>query len=226
MSPQSRTRPTQSGDTWPERAIFRAMLKTLEGRRLPPDVARVEWDRRRFMAACLGGVTTLIASASARASMARAVSLKALTRSSQHIIVGTPVDAESRWEVLGGRERIVTYSRVVVSELVAGADPKQGELLLRSLGGRVGQVGQIVHGEAELAIRQPALLFIGQTEAPLLFVQAMSQGEYPLVEQKGVQYLKLSRRLLETDEHAQAATTRLRNQSLERARSLISEAAR
>lgn len=202
------------------------MLKTRDNRIAPPPGEGTGWDRRRFIAACLGGASTLIAAGSARASMARAISLEALTLSSRHVVVGTPVDAESRWEVIGGRKRIVTYSRVLVSELVAGADPGQAELMLRSLGGRVGEVGQIVHGEADLAIDQAVVLFVGQADASPLFVQAMSQGEYPLVERKGVRHLRVSRTLLETDEQAGTATTRLRDQSLDRARSLIREATR
>ncbi len=116
--------------------------------------------------------------AGASASLARAVSLAQLVSRSEQIVVGTPLEAHARWETLGGQRRIVTYTRVRVDAAIDGGG--QSEVLVRTLGGHVGDIGQVVSGEAMLSIGQRALMFLGRTPDGVLGVTAMAQGHFPL----------------------------------------------
>src|SRR5262245_15817589 len=96
----------------------------------------------------------------AQATIMRAVTLNELVSQSRHAIVATPGEATSRWETIGGRERIVTYTQVRVEYPLDGTAPSSSELVVRTLGGRVGDIGQIVDGEAPLRRRATAALFL------------------------------------------------------------------
>jgi hypothetical protein len=136
-------------------------------------------DRRGFVRVTSIGVLGAALSRHARASLARAVPVTDLVGRSRHVMVGEPLDSYSVWEQLGGRKHIVTYTRVRAHELLAGADPKQDELLVRTLGGRVGDLGELVHGEALLTLGERSVLFVMPTR-DALGVTAMAQGHYPL----------------------------------------------
>jgi len=136
--------------------------------------------RRRFLGLSLASTAALLLSERpAAASIARALSLQALVRASDRALFGTALAAESRWEVAGGRRRIVTHTRVRVDERIAGPDDGS-ELWVRTLGGKVGDVGQIVHGEALLLVGEPALLFLAPSADGALSVAGMAQGHYPV----------------------------------------------
>ena len=93
----------------------------------------------------------------AQASVAIAVSLEDLARASSVIARVTAVDRESAWE----DGRIVTYSRVRVDDVIAGATPSSArELRIRTLGGSVGEVGQLVEGEPLLVPSESSIVFL------------------------------------------------------------------
>jgi len=115
----------------------------------------------------------------AQASIARAVSLAELCRDSSQGLFGTALSVESVWEKVGGRRRIVSYTRLRVDERLASAGDGS-ELVVRTLGGQVGDVGQVVHGEALLLIGERALLFLEDAPEGVLRVTAMAQGHYPV----------------------------------------------
>jgi hypothetical protein len=133
--------------------------------------------RRGFLFASVSIAATL-GSRIASASIARAVALSELCRGSERAVVARAVDAQSRWESVAGRRRIVTYTRLVVDETVAG--PSDSELIVRTLGGQVGDVGQVVFGEALLLIDEPALLFLTVAPDGVSIVTEMAQGHYPI----------------------------------------------
>lgn len=123
--------------------------------------------------------------------MVRAVTLNELVRQSQHAVVATPSDFSSRWETIGGRERIVTYTRVRIEYPLDGNAPKSNELVVRTLGGRVDDIGQIVAGEAPLRRNATAALFLEPIASGAFAVTAMSQGHYPiLADDKGARRLR------------------------------------
>lgn len=178
-------------------------------------------DRRGFVRAITAGAVTAFVGSPARASLARAVKLEELTARSQHVVVGESLDAESKWERVGQRRHIVTYTRVRTLELFAGADPKQDELMVRTLGGRVGELGELVHGEAVLPLGQHGVLFVMPADGALA-VTAMAQGHYPIArDTRGLERLLRSPHASELFGEAGAAVTRLPGLELAAARALI-----
>jgi hypothetical protein len=163
---------------------------------------------------------------SALASVARAVPLEALTSRSQHVIVGEPLEAYSVWERVGGRKHIVTYTRVRAHELLAGKDPQAEELLVRTLGGTIGELGELVHGEAALRVGRRGVVFTMPSHGALA-VTAMAQGHYPLrADSAGVERLFRSPHANELIDEAGSAVKRLPGLHVAEARSLLEQVVR
>lgn len=136
-------------------------------------------------------------------------------------MVGEPLDAYSVWEELGGRKHIVTYTRVRALELLAGADPKADELLVRTLGGRVGDLGELVHGEAMLTPGERGVLFV-MPALGALGVTAMAQGHYPLLrDSAGTERLRRSPAANELLQEDGSAVKRLTGLQVSEARALV-----
>ena len=114
----------------------------------------------------------------ARATIVRPVTLPELVGMSRHRIVGTPLSASARWETIGGSERIVTYHTLRVDYALDGTAPTAGDLVVRTLGGAVGDIGQIVPGEAPLRKGETAALFLEDVKTNVFAVSAMAQGHY------------------------------------------------
>jgi hypothetical protein len=85
----------------------------------------------------------------------------------------TPIDATSTWE----DGRIVTYTRARVDRVLAGTAP--GEVVIRTLGGTVGSVGQIAFGEAVLRPGEPVVLHLSTFHGATV-ITARANGERAL----------------------------------------------
>lgn len=175
--------------------------------------------RRDLLAASVAGFV-LASPARALGSLARALTLRELCTMSELAIVGTAVDAQSRWVTSHGRRRIVTDVRVRVDASIAG--PYESSLVFRTLGGRIGDQGEIVHGEAMLLIGQPAVLFATAERDAVRRVAGMSQGHYPLRTVDGVVVLGQSPRSFSLV--GDGARSKLLGKRLEVARRTIREA--
>jgi hypothetical protein len=105
----------------------------------------------------------LLPSGEARASVSIAVTFDALLRAASAVIVGTVGEQRAVWE--GGR--IYTYSRVHIDTAVAGELAEGSDVWVRTMGGIVGNVGQIVDGEAAFTVGRPSLLFLRRGSSPL-----------------------------------------------------------
>jgi hypothetical protein len=136
--------------------------------------------RRRVLAGMGLGCAALVAPRIASATLARAVTLPELVGLSQHALVGIPIDTSSRWETVGRTRRIVTYVELEVTQPIDGRPPPQTSLMVRTLGGRVGDIGQLVHGEARFELGAPVVVFVGADSDGVLGITAMAQGHYPL----------------------------------------------
>ncbi len=134
--------------------------------------------RRGFLAASAG--SALLLARRAEASVARALSLGELLYESRHVLVGTAVDSYANWEEIGKRRCIVTYFLFHVEEPLDGRSPPSPEVTIRTLGGTVGDLGQTFFGEAAVAIRERATVFLRELAPNLYSVAAMAQGHYPL----------------------------------------------
>jgi hypothetical protein len=136
-------------------------------------------------------LVVLVAAAAhdASASVSIAVPFDTLVATSTAAVLATPVTQTSRWE----SGRIFTYTDVHIDQRVAG-EALADEVSVRTMGGDVGTIGQIVEGEAVLTVGRPSLLFLrpgmpvpGEaatglvSQAPTYVVTARAQGQFPVV---------------------------------------------
>ncbi|MBI4951373.1 MAG: hypothetical protein HY908_05030 [Myxococcales bacterium] len=123
-------------------------------------------------------------SGQAHAALAVALDLDELVAGSEACIVGRAAERRSEWVELGGGRRIVTYTRIDVERTVFGRE--RASVWVRTLGGGVDGIGQVVSGEARLRPGQRALLFLRRAPDRVFTITALAQGHYPLVEHDGV----------------------------------------
>lgn len=191
----------------------------------PRQAGVVPLSRRSWLAG-LGGLGLAgLVSRPAEAGVMIPTSLQQLVQTSEHVLVATPRLGDSAWEEVGGSRRIVTYTRLTVEEPLDGRSPADSELLVRTLGGQVDRLGQVVHGEAELRRDEVCVLFLKDRHDGTYRVTGLAQGHYPLtLEQGGVRRLNTSPHLgevLAKHENVNSAVALLRGQSLDKARALI-----
>lgn len=156
-----------------------------------------------------------------QASLARALGLSELVIASQHVVIGVPGEAWSRWENVGPSRRIVTYTRVKVEETISGT-PSGAELLVRTLGGRVGDIGQITYGEAVLKRGQRSMLFVRPDQDGRLTVTGMAQGHFPVkADNQGFYKLLASPELAELVGVRDSAVSRLVGKTVSESQRLI-----
>ena len=136
----------------------------------------MRFPRTAALAACLSLALPLGATVTtdAHASVSIAVVFDALVRESSAVAVVTPVEQRSVWE----DGRIYTYTRVRADQAVAGDIATGGEAWIRTLGGVVGHIGQLVDGEPVLTMGRPSLLFMRPGSAGTMDVTARAQGQF------------------------------------------------
>ena len=145
---------------------------------------------RPWLLAFLLGVAPVAAAASfaareASASTAVALSLDDLVEKSEVVVVANVVSRTSRWE--GGH--IVTYTTITVEAPVGGVVKPGDTLVVRTLGGTVGTLGQKTFGEAVLPPGGKLMLFLHALPASVVAtslagarsVTGMEQGVFPIV---------------------------------------------
>jgi hypothetical protein len=115
---------------------------------------------------------------SAHASYASAASVAELLERSRVAVLATAYDAYSQWESVEGTRRIVTYTRLITEAVIDGRDAELPEVLVRTLGGRVGDIGQVVHGEARLELEKAQVVFLSRAGQDVHRVTEMAQGHY------------------------------------------------
>jgi hypothetical protein len=113
----------------------------------------------------------------AQASVSIAVTWDGLLRDSSLAAVATPLEARSAWE----NGRIYTYTRVRVDRAVAGDAAQGSSLWVRTMGGVVDKIGQIVEGEAVFVPGEPSLLFLRPGPPGALHVTERGQGQFPIL---------------------------------------------
>ena len=129
----------------------------------------------------------------AQASVSIAVAFDALVKDADSVGVVTPVESKSVWE----EGRIYTYTRVKVEQGVAGELGSGSEGWVRTMGGVVGKIGQLVDGEPVFTANKSSLVFMrkfkltGQWE-----VSARAQGQYPVIVSDAVTDTARGRRVM------------------------------
>lgn len=178
--------------------------------------------RRTLLEGLAALAATLAFPAAARAALMRVLSLPDLLKSSEHVLQAVPLDVTAQWETVGERRRIVSYTRVRVEELIAGAKPAKSEILVRTLGGQIGEVGQVVFGEAALRVNEPCVIFLRRAVVNVEQVVAMAQGHYPIFrDPAGTRRLLPSPNLAELRSSGDSAVRALVGLRLEQAKGLI-----
>jgi hypothetical protein len=132
---------------------------------------------RKLVAVLVMAFLVTLVSSAARASVSVAVTWDGLLHESVAAAVVTPVEARTVWE----NGRIYTYTRVHVDRAVAGELAAGTDAWVRTMGGVVGKVGQIVDGEPVLATGRPSLLFLHPGPIGAYEVTARGQGQFPVV---------------------------------------------
>lgn len=152
-------------------------------------------DRRGVLSLLGLGTVGVFLPAPAQAAVARALSVRDLVVRSRFAVLATALSRESTWAQVGDSRRIVTITRARVEELVTGSQPETSEVLIQTLGGRVGKVGQLVDGEADFTVGETSLVFARELEVQRFGVTAMAQGHYPLALESRGHVLRPSRSL-------------------------------
>lgn len=134
-------------------------------------------------------LAVLLVPAVAAATQVEAMNLRQLVTEADLVIVGTVVSSESHYDDL---ERIVTDDTVRVEDTLHGA--RSSTIVLRRLGGVVGDIGLSIAGEGSYPVGARALLFLralSPTDLPagsIVFRPlGMSQGVMPMSERDGIE---------------------------------------
>jgi hypothetical protein len=137
----------------------------------------MSWLHRFGTVALLATLALPLAPSDAAASVSIAVSFDQLVKDADSVAVITAGEGQSAWE----DGRIVTYTKVHVDQGVAGELVAGNDTYVRTLGGVVGKIGQLVDGEPVLIKDKPSLLFLRKFKAGAFEVSARGQGQYPVV---------------------------------------------
>jgi hypothetical protein len=119
-------------------------------------VARMRWARDLPL-----GVVALCAiavGAPARASLVQAMSLAELTATADRIIVGDVLSVQTAWDPT--HRNIISTVEIGVQENWKGAQPPDGKVVIRQLGGTVGEIEMTVVGMPRFVAGERSLLFL------------------------------------------------------------------
>lgn len=149
----------------------------------------MSWLRRFGTVAILATLALPLAPSDAGASVSIAVSFDQLCKDADTVAVITAGEGSAVWE----DGRIVTYTKVHVDQGVAGDLAAGNDAVVRTMGGVVGKIGQLVDGEPVLQKDKPSLLFLRKFKTGSFEVSARGQGQYPVVVDEKTKMRKLVR---------------------------------
>ncbi len=128
-----------------------------------------------FLAAA--SVASVTVSSDAQASVSIAVQYDALLKDADSVAVIVPQAATSVWE----DGRIYTYTKLKIEQSVAGDVGTGGEVWVRTMGGVVGKIGQLVDGEPVFVTGKSSLVFLRKFKSTTTYeVSARAQGQFPI----------------------------------------------
>jgi hypothetical protein len=127
-------------------------------------------------ALCVPAAAILVPS-DAAASVSIAIGFDALVKDADSVAVVTAGEHTSVWE----DGRIYTYTKVHVDQGVAGDVGAGADGWVRTMGGVVGKLGQLVDGEPVFVKDKASLVFMRKFKAGGVYeVSARAQGQYPV----------------------------------------------
>ena len=183
---------------------------------------------RRVFLSCAGGAAALaLLPRPAAATLVIGLTLHQLVERSAHIVVVRALDSTSSHTTLGGRRCIVTDTRVQVQDVLAKTSPSEQVLTVRTLGGRVGGMGELVLGQAIFSPATPDVAFLKRGADGAHWFVGMAQGHYPLrVDSERELTLQHSTSLPEIRNFQTSAVRELSGMRLTAARRLLQQAGR
>lgn len=136
--------------------------------------------RARSLLLCLALAFAAASSSprSAEASISIAVRFDALVADADLVAEAEPTEHRSVWE----NGRIYTYTRLTIREAVAGTAER--DVWVRTMGGVVDKIGQLVEGEPVFTEGTPTLVFLHKlrdVQQPTWVVSARAQGQYAIL---------------------------------------------
>lgn len=128
---------------------------------------------RLASAALLALVAGLMPTTNAAASSVVRLDLPSLSERAELIVVARVEKTESRF-ITSKSQRIVTDVTLVAEQTVLGPQAAT-RFVVRHLGGEVGDIGQLVQGEASYAVGERVVVFAAERQGAL-FAVGMAQG--------------------------------------------------
>ena len=113
----------------------------------------------------------------ASASVSIAITFDSLCQQADSVAAITSGEATSNWE----DGRIFTYTKTHIDQGVAGELAAGQDVYVRTMGGVVGKLGQMVDGEAVFQKDKPSLLFLHKLKTGSYEVTGRGQGQYPIL---------------------------------------------
>ncbi|MBI5528741.1 MAG: hypothetical protein HY897_20620 [Deltaproteobacteria bacterium] len=113
---------------------------------------------------------------------------KDLTDQAEAVVLGTVTSTKAQWNE--GKTKIVTLTTVKIGETVKG--DLKGEVQIRTFGGEVDGLAQLVPGMPRFAKDQEVVLFL-KSEDKAWHVVGLGQGKYEVVREKDKDPLVMNR---------------------------------
>ncbi len=133
---------------------------------------------QRVSAILVGLIAPLMIASLASATLIEALDMRTLVTDSDHIVLGTVIHTEARYDHL---DRIVTDATLRIEENMWGRAAENGTIVMRSLGGAMGDVGMRIEGEPSLDVGDRVILFAREIRSErVLRPVGMSQGVLPV----------------------------------------------
>ncbi len=182
---------------------------------------------RRSLLACAGATASgLLLSSEAQATLVRGLTLAELSRQASLIVTLRALDSICHYQDLGGRKSIVTDTLVRVEDVLAKTAPAQQELVVRTLGGRIGSIRELLLGQPALSYDRRDVAFLLPDGVGQHCFVGMAQGHYRLVGANQSAELAASSQLPAIRDWGGSAVLALSGRKLSEARSLIQRAVR
>jgi hypothetical protein len=114
----------------------------------------------------------------AHATLIEALDMRTLVADSDHIVLGTIIRTEAHYDHL---DRIVTDATLRIEESMWGGAAENETVVVRSLGGGIGDVGMRIEGEPNFETGARVMLFAREIRSEgVLRPVGMSQGVLPV----------------------------------------------
>jgi hypothetical protein len=148
-----------------------------------------------------------------------------LVRTSSRIWLALPLESQSEWIETRVGKLIVTHTRVACEDEVMAGSGHASELWVRTLGGSIGKLGQLVPGEAKLRVGERCVVFLSRPSAHHA-VNGMAQGHYALRREARIERLSANVEALSARAAKGSAVSMLADRELNEALSRIKSEAR